>query len=409
MVAQLRLALPQLKLLVCLDEPLDDIPSLQQWLDGANNAPLYIQRDRDELAVLMPTGGTTGRSKGVMLTQRNLYNLVAAYMVSFSYPARERPIVMAAAPLTHAAGMLSLPALARGGTLVILPTVEIDLMLDTIEKHRVTEFFLPPTVVYRMLDHPGIEQRDFSSVKYFAYAAAPMSLDKLKRALRLFGRCMTQFFGQSEAPALVTFLAPQDHWDGNDIASDEVLSSCGYPTPFIELRILDDSNVTVPVGEIGEVCIRGDLVTPGYYNNDEVTAETIIDGWLHTGDVGWVDEGGRLHLCDRKKDMIISGGLNVYPQEVEQVIWSHPAVQDCAVIGIPDDDWGEMVTAIVELNPGAALTADDLLALCKAKLGSVKAPKRIDFIESLPRSPAGKVLKRDLRDRYWTGQARLIN
>ncbi|MFP1682294.1 AMP-binding protein [Alloalcanivorax sp. C16-1] len=409
MVEQLRTALPDLNTLVCLDRDLDIAPSLDRWLEGSAATPLYIQRDRDEIAVLMPTGGTTGRSKGVMLTQRNLYNLVAAYMVSFTYEADERPVVMAAAPLTHAAGMLSLPALARGGSLVVLPNADIETMLDTIEKHRVTEFFLPPTVVYRLLDHPGIEKRDFSSVRYFAYAAAPMSLDKLKRALHLFGPCMTQFFGQSEAPALVTFLAPQDHWDGDQIASDEVLTSCGYPTPFIEIRIMDDDNAEVAPGTTGEVCIRGDLVTPGYYGNEDITAETIIDGWLHTGDVGWIDGGGRLHLCDRKKDMIISGGLNIYPQEVEQVIWSHPAVQDCAVIGIPDDEWGELVTAIVELNPGAGLDASELLSLCKSRLGSVKAPKRVEFVDTLPRSPAGKVLKRDLRDQYWSGRARLIN
>ena len=150
-------------------------------------------------------------------------------------------------------------------------------------------------------------------------------------------------------------------------------------------------------------------MTPGYYRNDDITAATIVDGWLHTGDIGWIDASGRLHLCDRKKDMIISGGLNVYPQEVEQVIWAHPAVQDCAVIGIPDEEWGELITAVVELNPGAEVSADELIALCRSKLGGVKTPKRVDFIKSLPRSPAGKVLKRDLRETYWAGKERRVN
>ena len=410
MVAKLRQELTQIELFVCLDRRVGDIPSLDEWLERASDEPLYVQRDRDELAVIMPTGGTTGRSKGVMLAQRTLYNMVASYLYCFDYKTDERPVVMAAAPLTHAAGMLALPALARGGKLVVLPSVDVGMMLDTIEKHRVTEFFLPPTVVYRMLDFPGIEQRDFTSVKYFAYAAAPMSVEKLKKALQVFGKCMCQFFGQSEAPALCTFLSPQDHWDeAGNIAPDEVLSSCGYPTPLIEMRILDDQNKPVPPGSIGEVCVRGDLVTPGYYKNPEVTATTIVDGWLHTGDVGWLDAGGRLHLCDRKKDMIITGGLNVYPQEIEQIIWTHPAVQDCAVIGIPDEDWGEMVTAVVELNAGAHATADELIALCKDKLGKVKSPKRVDFIPTLPRSPAGKVLKRELRETYWRGHERRIH
>lgn len=409
LVKRLRNEFPKLEVFVCLDRQIEDIPSLEQWLDGASEAPLYIQRERDALAVIMPTGGTTGRSKGVMLTQRVLYNLVASYMISFHYASDERPVVMAAAPLTHASGMLGLPALARGGTLVVLPSPDVGLMLDTIEKYRVTEFFLPPTVLYRMLDYPGVAERDFSSIRYFAYAAAPISLEKLKRALKIFGRCMTQFFGQSEAPALCTFLSPQDHWAGDETASDEVLTSCGYPTPLIELRILGDDNHELAPGGVGEVCIRGDLVTPGYYKNEDITAATIVDGWLHTGDVGWVDSGGRLHLCDRKKDMIISGGLNVYPQEVEQVIWAHPAVQDCAVIGIPDEEWGELITAVVELNPGAKVSAEELIALCKSKLGSVKSPKRVDFVASLPRSPAGKVLKRDLREVYWAGRERRVN
>lgn len=409
MVRQLRSANPKLKLFVCLDKQIEAIPSLEQWLEGASEEPLYVQQERDSLAVIMPTGGTTGRSKGVMLTQRVLYNLVASYFYCFPYAADERPVVMAAAPLTHAAGMMGLPALARGGCLVVLPGPDVGLMLDTIERHRVTEFFLPPTVVYRMLDHPGVAERDFSSVRYFAYAAAPMSLEKLKRALKIFGRCMTQFFGQSEAPALCTFLAPEQHWQGETIASDEVLTSCGYPTPLIELRILDDDNKELPAGAIGEVCVRGDLVTPGYYKNPDITAATIVDGWLHTGDVGWIDSGGRLHLCDRKKDMIISGGLNVYPQEVEQVIWTHPAVQDCAVIGIPDDEWGELITAVVELNPGSEVSAEEIIAMCRSKLGGVKTPKRVDFVPSLPRSPAGKVLKRDLREKYWAGRDRRVN
>ncbi|GAA1248869.1 AMP-binding protein [Prauserella halophila] len=409
MVDKLRAELPGLKLLVCLDQEIGDIPSLEQWLAGADATPLDLPSDREDLAVLMPTGGTTGRSKGVMLTQRVLYNFLAGYMVSFTYEAGERPVVMVAAPLTHAAGMMSLAALARGGSVVILPGADVGLMLDTIETHRVTEFFLPPTVVYRMLDHPGIEERDFSSVRYFAYAAAPMSLDKLKRALTVFGPCMAQFFGQSEAPAMCTWLAPQDHWVDGEIAPDEVLTSCGYPTPFIELKILDDAGHEVPSGEPGEVCIRGDMVTPGYYRDEQTTAVTLVGGWLHTGDVGWLDGGGRLHLVDRKKDMIISGGLNIYPQEIEQVIWGHPAVQDCAVIGIPDEDWGERVTAVLELNSGAQITEDEIIALCKDRLGSVKTPKRVDITGSLPRSSAGKVLKRELRDHYWTGLERKIH
>jgi acyl-CoA synthetase (AMP-forming)/AMP-acid ligase II len=343
-----------------------------------------------------------------MLTQRNLYAMVATYMICFAYAADERPVVMAAAPLTHASGALSLPTLARGGTVVILPKPDIPAMLDAVERHRVTEFFLPPTVIYRMLDYPGIEASDFASVRYFGYGSAPMSVEKLRRAITVFGPRMTQFFGLSEAPALCTFLAPQEHLVDGAPAGDEVLASCGRATPLIDIRILDESRREVPQGQVGEVCVSGDLVTPGYYGQPELTAATIVEGWLHTGDIGYFDGAGRLHLCDRKKDMIISGGLNIYPQEIEQVLWTHPAVQDCAVIGAPDPEWGELVTAVVELHSGATVSAEELLALCRERLGSVKVPKKLEFVPELPRSPNGKVLKRAIRERYWSGMVRKI-
>jgi acyl-CoA synthetase (AMP-forming)/AMP-acid ligase II len=245
-------------------------------------------------------------------------------------------------------------------------------------------------------------------VRYFGYGSAPMSVEKLRRAIELFGPRMTQFFGLSEAPALCTFLAPQEHVVAGAPSTDEVLSSCGRPTPLVNIRILDENRREVPPGQAGEVCVAGDLVTPGYYGQPELTAATIVDGWLHTGDIGYFDGSGRLHLCDRKKDMIISGGLNIYPQEIEQVLWTHPAVQDCAVVGAPDPEWGELVTAVVELRSGFAVPAEELIGLCRARLGSVKAPKRVEFVAELPRSPNGKVLKRAVRDRYWSGKATKI-
>jgi acyl-CoA synthetase (AMP-forming)/AMP-acid ligase II len=408
MVRGLRERLPKVAVFVCLDRDLDEVPSLDHWLSDVTDTPTTTDAPRDAVAMIMPTGGTTGRPKGVMLTQRNLYAMVATYMICFAYTADERPVVMAAAPLTHASGALSLPTLARGGTVVILPKPDIPAMLEAIERHRVTEFFLPPTVIYRMLDHPGIELNDFASVRYFGYGSAPMSVEKLRRAIAVFGPRMTQFFGLSEAPALCTFLAPQEHLVDGAPAADEVLASCGRATPLINIRILDDSRREVQHGQVGEVCVSGDLVTPGYYGEPELTAATIVEGWLHTGDIGYFDGAARLHLCDRKKDMIISGGFNIYPQEIEQVLWTHPAVQDCAVIGAPDPEWGELVTAVVELHGGATVSAEELLALCRERLGSVKVPKKLEFVRELPRSPNGKVLKRAIRERYWSGMVRKI-
>ncbi|MAA73840.1 MAG: long-chain fatty acid--CoA ligase [Salinisphaeraceae bacterium] len=407
LIRSLKPQLPGVREYVCLDEPLDDMPSLTQWLEGAEATDPDLPRSPDDVVILFPTGGTTGRSKGVQMTGRVIHNFVAAYCTTMCYDQAEQPVNMAAAPLTHAAGIISYATMLRGGRTIILPKPDVGLMLDIIERQQVTEFFLPPTVIYRMLEHPDVESRDYRSLKYFVYAAAPMSVEKLKRALSVFGPCMTQMYGQAECPALIAFFSPQEHMPGGQPAPDSRLAACGFPTPFLEVRILDEDGAEVPAGEKGEICVRGDMVMAGYYKQPDKTAETIVDGWLHTGDIGVQDADGWLRIVDRKKDMIITGGLNVYPQEVEQVIWGHAAVEDCAVIGVPHEDWGEQVVAVVELAPGGSVEADELITLCKQALGSVKSPKSVEF-RSLPRSPNGKVLKRDLRDEYWAGQDKKI-
>jgi acyl-CoA synthetase (AMP-forming)/AMP-acid ligase II len=235
-----------------------------------------------------------------------------------------------------------------------------------------------------------------------------MSVEKLKKAIAVFGPVMAGAYGQTEAPASIAYLPPAEHFEVGELGSDERLSSAGRPGPLIRVEIMNDDSQVLRTGETGEICVRGDLVMKGYYKAPELTAQTIVDGWLHTGDIGHLDAGGYLHITDRKKDMIVSGGFNVYPSEVEQVIWSHPKVQDCAVIGVPDTDWGEALKAVVELNPGETVTAEELIALCKRALGSVRTPKTVDFVQALPRSPIGKVLKKDLRHSYWAETSRAI-
>jgi acyl-CoA synthetase (AMP-forming)/AMP-acid ligase II len=245
-------------------------------------------------------------------------------------------------------------------------------------------------------------------LKYLIYGAAPMSTEKLRRSIEVFGPVMLQGYGQAEAPTAIAYMRPEEHFHNGEIAEDSRLSATGRPAPMVRVEILGEDGTILPTGEVGEICVRGDLVMNGYYNAPEKTAETIIDGWLHTGDVGLYDDEGFLRITDRKKDLIITGGFNVYPSEVEQVIWTHPAVQDCAVIGVPHPDWGEAVTAVVELNDGAELTEEELLAYCRPKLGGIKTPKGAVFVESLPRSPNGKVLKKDIREPYWRGHDRQI-
>jgi acyl-CoA synthetase (AMP-forming)/AMP-acid ligase II len=407
-VEQLRAQCPQLKKLVCIDGAVPDAESLPTWIAERPRTPPPVHSDPGDLAALMPTGGTTGLPKGVMLTHRNLSVSMAFSIINNHYAAHERIVNLAAAPMTHTAGFLTLPASARGGTVVVLTKPDATVLLDAIEQHHVTEFFLPPTVIYRLLEMPGIRERDFSSLRYLMYGAAPMSVQRLKQALSVFGPVMLQGYGQTEAPGAISALRPGDHFVDGQVASDERLSACGLPSVLNSLAIMDEDGRPLPVGSTGEICVRGDIVMQGYYKQPDKTAQTIIDGWLHTGDVGHLDQEGFLHITDRKRDVIISGGFNVYPSEVEQVLWTHTAVLDCAVIGVPDERWGEAVKAVVELKPGAQVTAEELIALCKEELGSVKAPKSVDFVGTLPRSPVGKVLKKDIREPYWRGVTRRI-
>ncbi|TYC66439.1 long-chain fatty acid--CoA ligase [Streptomyces sp. CB01881] len=382
-------------------------PSLSAWTAGLPDTAPDLPYAMDDVVAVTSTGGTTGLPKGVMNTHRTFAVCLAHFLMSMQYRADEKIVNLAALPMTHASGVFSLAATARGATVVILPKAEPAAVLDAVERHRVTELFLAPTVVYRLLEAPEVTRHDLSSLRYLVYAAAPMSTEKLRLAIDLFGPVMTEAYGLAEAFAGISFMRPEEHLvDGRPDPAR--LASCGRPNPLITVEIHDDDDNPLPPGTSGEICVRGDLVMKGYYKAPEKTAETVVDGWLHTGDIGHFDQDGYLFITDRKKDMIISGGLNIYPSEIEQVIWGHPAVQDCAVVGAPHPDWGEAATAVVELNPGAHADAAELIALCKARLGSVRAPKHVDFVDSLPRSANGKVLKRTIRDRYWSGHARRI-
>jgi acyl-CoA synthetase (AMP-forming)/AMP-acid ligase II len=411
-IAELRPKLPRIRLWICIDGDVADLPgvrSLAHWSGDQPATRPEVAVDMDDVVMLSATGGTTGKPKGVMNTHRSAQTFFGHFLIGCPYDADQRPVNLAAAPMTHTAGLLSVPCTARGGTVVVVTRPDPGLLLAAIPKYRVTELFLPPTVIYRLLDIPDLGHKvDFSSMKYFMYGAAPMSVEKLKQAIQVIGPVMMGGYGQTEAPASIAYLPPGEHFVDGKIASDERLSSVGRPNPLIRVEIMGEGNEILPKGQTGEICVRGDLVMKGYYKAPEKTAEAIVDGWLHTGDIGHLDAEGYLHITDRKKDMIITGGFNVYPSEVEQVIWGHPAVQDCAVIGTPDDKWGEAVKAVVELNSGQHVSAEELIALCKEKLGSVKAPKSVDFVDVLPRSPVGKVLKKDLRARYWQGRQRTI-
>ncbi len=360
----------------------------------------------DALAAICATGGTTGRSKGVMHTVASVMAFTTAHR---ELHARDtEPVFLAAAPMTHAGGRMCLSILRQGGSIVVLPRPDPGAVLAAIERHRVTRLYLPPTAIYSLLAHEDLRKRDYSSLRYFVYGGAPMSASKLRQAIEVFGPVMSAGYGQTEAPMAIAHLAPEDHFAGGAIAGEARLSSCGRPTRFVDLRIMDDEGRFVPPGQSGEIVIRGGIVMSGYYKDAEATREASRFGWHHTGDIGFLDAEGFLHLVDRKQDMIISGGFNVYPSEVEQVILSLPEVQDCAVVGVPDEKWGEAVKAVVQLLPGHSLTPEAIMAACRPRLGGVKTPKSIEFWPDLPRSPVGKVLRRRIRERFWAGQPRRI-
>ncbi|MFG1626079.1 class I adenylate-forming enzyme family protein [Kribbella sp. NPDC049227] len=355
----------------------------------------------DDVVAIAPTGGTTGLPKGVMNTHRTLSAMVAHQLLAVSYPEGAEIVNLAAAPMTHTGGLLTLQTSARGGTVAILPRATPVDILVAIEMYGVTEVFLPPTVIYRLLDVLEGVEADTSSLHYLIYGAAPMSVDRLRRGIERLGPIFLEGYGQMEAPAAISFLRPQEH--------PERLASCGRPYPLVSVRVKDPTTgAELGVGETGEICVRGELVMKGYYRDPERTDEVLRGGWLHTGDLGHLDEAGYLYLTGRLKDLIITGGFNVYPGEVEQVIWSHPAVEDCAVVGAPDDDWGERVTAVVELKPGMSVAADELLLRCREALGPVRAPKDVVFVDQLPRSVNGKVLKKDVRAGFWADRDRTI-
>ncbi|UOZ10710.1 long-chain fatty acid--CoA ligase [Amycolatopsis sp. WQ 127309] len=397
LVGQIAPKLPKLTTLVRLGDGDDVAPGFDAWLDAARDDPAAAAAPPGDVVALVGTGGTTGRPKGVMLTDRNLEVMSAITLMS--YPFDGRPVYLALAPLTHAAGVLCFPILARGGEVVIMAKPDVGRFLELIERHHVTHTFLPPTLIYMVLGHEALATTDLSSLQCFWYGAAPMSTSRLTEALDRIGP-MAQLFGQSEAPMMISTMAPAEHRRPDGTVHTGRLASAGRPSPLVTVAILDDDGNPVPRGERGEICVRGSLVMAGYYRNPEATAEASAHGWHHTGDIGFLDDEGYLHIVDRAKDMVITGGFNVYSAEVEQAVMAHDAVRDCAVIGLPDDKWGERVTAVVQLQPGADLDAGELIAFVKARIGSVKAPKQVEIWPELPRSTVGKVLKADIRSTF---------
>lgn len=351
----------------------------------------------DALAWLFYTSGTTGRPKGAMITHRNLFAMSLSYFIDVD---RIEPgdSIIHAAPLSHGSGLYILPHLAAGARQVVPESggFEPTEILELLPAHPGSSLFMAPTMVKRLTDHPG--EGDTANLKTIIYGGGPMYVENLKRAMARFGQVFVQIYGQGESPMTITSLTRAQHGATDHPDYEARLASVGRAQTVVELRLADGEDRALPPGELGEVLARGDSVIPGYWRNPEGTAETLRGGWLHTGDLGVMDESGFLTLKDRSKDVIISGGANIYPREIEEVLLQHEAVSECAVIGRPDADWGETVFAFVVPREGAALEAESLDKLCLEHIARFKRPKDYRFLQALPKNNYGKVLKTALRE-----------
>jgi len=379
--------------------------SYEAWRDRQSAEDPGLPSTPDDVAIQLYTSGTTGHPKGVQLTNRNLFTLVPTALNEWGTwsPADVNLVAM---PLFHIAGSgWGLLGLCVGAKTVVVREVVPPTIIELIPKYRVTKAFFVPAVLLFLLQVPGVQEADFSSLELIAYGASPIPLDLLRDSLATFKCGFMQLYGLTETTGAVTALHPEDH----DPNGTPRMRSCGRPLSSAEIRVVDPEGNELPPGQVGEIIVRSPQVMKGYWNLPDATAQAIRDGWFYTGDAGYFDEDGYLYIHDRVKDMIVSGGENVYPAEVESALFGHPAVADVAVIGVPDDRWGEAVKAIVVPKPGTNPTAEELIAFARERIAGYKVPKSVDFVSELPRNPSGKILKRELREPYWAGRERRVN
>lgn len=357
----------------------------------------------DDIAKISYTGGTTGQSKGVLQRHRAIVTMTLQQLACWEWPAQPRFLV--ATPISHAAGAFILPTFLRGGTVFFMDKYHPERFLETIQTHGINCTFLVPSQIYGLLESPVLGDYNLASLQRLWYGASPITPARLQEGLQKFGQIFGQIYGQVEAPMTVSYLRSDEH----DPARPHLLASCGRVLPGNEVKLLDADHAEVPAGEVGELCVRGSLVMSGYLNRPDENDKAFAGGWLHTGDMARRDAEGYVYLVDRAKDMIISGGFNVYSSEVENCLALHPAVAMSAVIGVPDPKWGEAVTAVVVLKPQATVSASALIEFVAARKGVVSAPKTLFFETALPLTAIGKVDKKAIRAKYWVGQDRQVS
>lgn len=406
LVPQLKAGLPKAIGFVCIDRSSEHGPSLAEWIAGSGEPYRAGAEDPMAASFIQPTGGTTGPSKAAVHTQRSLEMMFIASRECSHYTPDSR--TLAVAPLTHAGGIGALVTLSCGGCVVVMNMTSPEQVLDAIERWRITHVFLPPTLLYMLINAMHAGPRDVSCLQQFTTGAAPAAPEKIREATRLFGPVMDEGFGQTECGMPLIWKHAEDYLRPDGSFDDAVLASTGRAVPFARVEIMDEAGRILPPGERGEIVVQAGTTMREYYKNPQETEAFRRFGWGHTGDVGVKDARGFITVVDRLKDMIVTGGFNVFPAQIEAVILEDDAVLECAVVGVPDEKWGEAIKAIVQLKPGKSAVAEALIARCRDRLGGVHAPKSVEFWPELPRSAVGKLLRREVRARFWDGKWRAV-
>ncbi len=394
-----------------IDAPGESEVDYRSWRDRFPAADPQVPLTAGDDFLQLYTSGTTGRPKGAVMTNGSILasrdaRADADAMRPWQEPV-EGDVTLLAMPCFHISGTgTGLGTIVAGSNSIVLPEYDPTQALDLIERYGISKIFMVPAAIRILLDHPRVDSVDFSRLKFITYGASPIPLELMKEAMDRIGCGFVQMYGMTETSGTIVALDPEDHVP----EGSERMRSVGTALAGVELKIIDEAGRTLPPGEVGEIATRSSKNMRGYWNKPEATAETIdSDGWLRTGDAGYLDADGYLFIRDRVKDMIISGGENVYPAEVENALHAHPAVREAAVIGVPDEKWGEAVKACVVLKPGESLTEAEVIAHARRHIAGYKCPKSVDFIPALPRNPSGKVLRRELRAPYWEGKDRAVN
>jgi len=391
---------------VAMEEPAEGMDYLEDLLKQYPGDEPDVIVDEDDRFYIIYTSGTTGVPRGAVYTHREAWDDCRTYIINQSIQPDDRHIQVS--PMFHIAGDTMVRSLLyMGACNIIMKSFDAETALKLIQDEKATHISIVPTHLIAMMAVPNLKKYDFSSLKFIWYGGSPMPLEVVKKGLEIFGPIFGQGYGQSESGPAITHLPKEDH-DVIGRPEERRLSSVGQPDIGVQVRVVDDKDNDVAPGEMGEIIVRSKHIMREYWKKPADTRKTIVDGWLHTGDIGYYDEAGYVYIVDRKKDMIITGGENVFPREVEEVIYRHPSVQEAAVIGIPDPYWVEKVHAVVSMKKGANCTAEELIALCKQNLAGYKSPKSVEFMDALPKNAAGKIMKRELREKYWEGQDRKI-